>query len=279
MTFTTIISAQQLHQNLHDPNWVVVDCRFDLQKPEWGFESYQQQHIPGAVYAHLDHDLSAPVTPETGRHPLPTVEAITSRLESWGIGNDTQVVVYDTVGGAYASRLWWQLRFLGHEQAAVLDGGFQKWQEAGYPVASGRESRPTAVFAPSPQPHLLASVDEVEANHNNPTYRLIDARAPERFRGEQEPIDPVAGHIPGAVNRFHGQNLGKDGLFLPADTLKEQYQALIGDTPEDQVIVYCGSGVTSCHHLLALEIAGIFGARLYAGSWSEWIRDRKRPIL
>jgi thiosulfate/3-mercaptopyruvate sulfurtransferase len=274
--YTTIVSTSLLHQNLGQPDWVVIDCRFDLQNPQWGFEDYQQAHIPGAAYAHLDNDLAAPVTPETGRHPLPDPEKMAERLGSWGVGSHSQVIVYDTSGGAYAARLWWQLRFLGHTNVAVLDGGFQKWQKEGRPVAQGQESHSPAVFTPTPQWQMIADVHTVDRIRADPEFLLIDARTPERYRGEREPIDPVAGHIPGAVNRFHGENLDMQGQFLSSNALHEQYVQLLGDTSSENVVAYCGSGVTSCHHLLAMEIAGLPGARLYPGSWSEWIRDPKR---
>jgi thiosulfate/3-mercaptopyruvate sulfurtransferase len=278
MTYQTLVSAPTLFEHLQDADWAIFDCRFDLQKPEWGNKSYQQSHIPGALYAHLDRDLSAPITAETGRHPLPNPEDIASRFSTWGIERNTQVVVYDTTGGAYAARLWWMLHFLGHERAAVLDGGFQAWQKMGFPVATGIEERKPALFTPHPDWQRVASAAEVAQISRDPHYCLIDARAPERYRGEQEPIDPVAGHIPGSVNRFHGLNLDSDGAFLQPAVLHKQFSDLIGSTSPEQVVVYCGSGVTSCHHILAMEIAGLNGARLYAGSWSEWILDRKRPI-
>lgn len=276
--FDKLISAEDLSEHIKESEWAVIDCRFDLKNPEWGFESYKQAHIPGAIYAHLDKDLSGPITPRTGRHPLPEIQIISDRLSGWGIDQNTQVVVYDTAGGAFACRLWWQLRFLGHRKAAVLDGGFQSWQQAGFHTTSGIESRPRAVFTPQPDWQMAADADEVERIREDPSYRLIDARAPERYRGESEPIDPVAGHIPGAVNRFHGANLGADGRFLSAVELRRQFDSILGHTPPDHVIVYCGSGVTSTHHILAMEIAGLPGARLYPGSWSEWIRDPNRPI-
>ncbi|NLG99411.1 MAG: sulfurtransferase [Chloroflexi bacterium] len=274
---STIISTEDLEKRLTDPDWVIVDCRFDLSNPDWGFAEYQKSHIPGAVYAHLDRDLSGPAGKETGRHPLPDLELFASRLGSWGIGAGKQVVVYDTNGGAYAARLWWMLRFLGHPAAAVLDGGFPKWQQEGRPVRAGVEQRAPAQFSPQPDWGMVVTADEVEQIRRSPDHRLIDARAPERFRGEVEPIDPVAGHIPGAVNRFHGSNLSPDGALLPAGTLRSQFMDLLGGVPPQNAVVYCGSGVTSCHHLLAMEIAGLPGARLYAGSWSEWITDRTRP--
>jgi thiosulfate/3-mercaptopyruvate sulfurtransferase len=275
--YTTIISPEILLSHLSDPDWAIFDCRFDLKDPNWGLINYQESHIPGAVYAHLDRDLSAPVIPaQTGRHPLPAVEDLAARFSAWGINHQTQVVVYDTAGGAYAARLWWLLRFLGHTAAAVLDGGFQSWQKAGYPLSTGIETHSPSVFTPQPNWDMIATTQEVEQVHSNPHYRLIDARAPERFRGEVEPIDPVAGHISGAVNRFHGANLQPDGKFLPPEVLRSQFSDLINPVLLENTIVYCGSGVTSCHHLVALERAGLPSARLYVGSWSEWITDRKR---
>lgn len=275
--FTTIISTEELEKHLNDPNWVIIDCRFDLAKPDWGFTNYQEAHIPMAGYAHLDKDLAGPITSETGRHPLPNIETMARRLGSWGIGPATQVVVYDTAGGAFADRLWWLLRFLGHQQVAVLDGGFQKWQRESRPVASGVEQRAPVTFTASPDWSMIVAAEEVERIRQDPAYLLVDARAPERYRGEKEPIDPIAGHIPGALNRFHGQNLSQEGVFLPPEQLRSEFKALIGDTPPENVVVYCGSGVTSIHHILAMESAGLPGARLYLGSWSEWIRDPKRP--
>lgn len=277
---TNIISTADLAANLDHPDWVVMDCRFDLAKPEWGFEEYISGHIPGSGYAHLDKDLAAPIIPESGRHPLPSIDVFASKLGGWGIGNSTQVVVYDTTGGVYAGRLWWLLRFLGHSSAAVLDGGFQKWVNEGRPLATGvQQVHPPVHFTPNPNWDMVMDAAAVERIRQDPSFCLVDARSPERFRGENEPIDPVAGHIPGAVNRFHGKNLAPDGTFLPPDTLREQFTDLIGRTSPENVVVYCGSGVTSIHHILAMELAGLPGAKLYAGSWSEWIRDRKRPII
>lgn len=276
---TTIISTEELASHLHDPAWVIVDCRFDLKNKEWGQESYREGHIPGAVYAHLDKDLAGPVNESTGRHPLPDIDWFAKRLGSWGISNETQVVVYDTTGGGYAARLWWMLRFLGHQAVAVLDGSFQKWQQEGRPLDTGEEINAPAAFIPNPDWSMVVDADAVERIRQDPHYRLIDARAPERFRGEVEPIDPVAGHIPGAVNRFHGLNLQPQGTFHPPAALRHQFLDLIGSAPAENVVVYCGSGVTSAHHVLAMLLAGLPAPRLYVGSWSEWISDRKRPLL
>ena len=277
-SYTTLISPSDLFAHHSEPDWAILDCRFDLKDPAWGEAAYRQGHISGAVYAHLDRDLSGPRTADNGRHPLPPVEAIAARLSDWGISGSTQVVVYDQVGGAYAARLWWLLRFLGHNAVAVLNGGLPAWQSAGYPLVAGVETRPTADFHPNPHGDMLVTTAEIERLHTDPAYRLIDARAAERFRGEVEPIDPVAGHIPGALNRFHGQNLAKTGQFLAPQVLRRQFSDLLGPLPPENAVVYCGSGVTSCHHLLAMEHAGLPGARLYLGSWSEWITDPKRPI-
>lgn len=275
---STVVTAKEVFEHLYDPRWVIVDCRFELTDPAWGFTQYLREHIPGAFYADLDKDLSAPATDQTGRHPLPSPENFIQKVENWGIDSQKQVVVYDHVSGAYAARLWWLLRIYGHETVAVLDGGLNAWISAGYPLSQAVKQVKPAVFDGFPDPNQWITTREMELLFKDPSFVIIDARAPERFRGEQEPIDPVAGHIPGAVNRFHQENLDEEGFFLPGETLRKEFEGLIGDLSPDHVIVYCGSGVTSCHHILAMEIAGLSGARLYAGSWSEWIRDPKRPI-
>jgi len=276
--YTTLVSPQVLRSHLSDPEWVIVDCRFDLMQPDWGFRSYQESHIPNAVYADLDRDLSGPRTAKSGRHPLPDPKQFLARLGSWGIDATKQVVVYDTVGGAFAARLWWMLRLYQHLAVAVLDGGFGHWVRLGYPVESGIHTNAPTTYTAQPKMEQVATTQEVEQNLNQQRLVLIDARAPERYRGELEPIDPVAGHIPGALNRFHQENLKPDGTFKPARQLKREFRALLGETPPEKVVFYCGSGVTSCHHLLAMEIAGLSGARLYAGSWSEWIRNPAHPV-
>jgi thiosulfate/3-mercaptopyruvate sulfurtransferase len=277
--YTTLISAPELNQYLYHPEWVVIDCRFALANTEKGRRDYQQGHIAGAVYAHLDEDLASPVIPgQTGRHPLPAVEKLAETFSRWGIDESVQVVVYDDAGGAMAARLWWMLRWLGHDAAAVLDGGWQQWQSTGYAVRSGMESRAGRVFTPQPRPHLLADITEVLTIRHDPAYRLLDARSADRYRGENETIDPVAGHIPGAVSAPYVENLGVDGRFRPVEELRARYQNLLGDTPSEQTIVYCGSGVTAAHNLLALTHAGLGEGHLYVGSWSEWIIDPERPI-
>lgn len=276
--YTTLIEVEDLVYHLNDPSWVIVDCRFDLMNPDWGFMDYQRGHIPGSVYAHLDHDLSAPITPHTGRHPLPLPSEFARTLERLGIGNHTQVVALDTSGGSFAARLWWMLRWMGHNSVAVLNGGWNAWKSSGHLIAQGIETKPRGKFIPNPQTGRYLTTAEMLSLLGNSSFKIIDARAPERYRGEIEPLDPVAGHIPGSINRFHERNLARAGKLKPADVLRKEFEELLGETPPTQVIVYCGSGVTSCHHLLAMEYAGIPGAKLYAGSWSEWIRDPSRPI-
>jgi thiosulfate/3-mercaptopyruvate sulfurtransferase len=279
ITFSDFVSTSQLAAHTNDPSWIVVDCSFDLAAPTWGRENYLEGHIPGAIFAHLDDDLSAPRTPQTGRHPLPDPLVMAERLSNWGIGPGRQVVVYDTAGGAYASRLWWMLRYYGHDSAAILEGGYAKWIEEDRPLVPGLEQpRPRANFSLSLRPEMVVSLADVERIRLDPAWKLIDARSAVRFRGEQEPIDPVAGHIPGALNRFHAENLDSTGVLHPNHILRQQFKALLGDTPIERTAVYCGSGVTSCFHIAAMHRAGLGMPRLYAGSWSEWIRDPSRPI-
>lgn len=278
MAYETIISCKDLKDNLMNKNWVVVDCRFDLASLEWGFEEYQQLHIPGAVYADLDKDLSGRKTPLTGRHPLPEPEVFCSAMARLGISNNTQVIVYDATSGSYAARLWFLLKLYGHTRVAVLDGGFPAWYKAGYPIESGANVNSHGNFSGSPDANMIITTSEMENIYTKPDWLVIDARSAERFRGEQEFIDPIAGHIPNAVNRFHGLNVNTDGLFLPKGQLQREFSDLTRGFKPDQTVVYCGSGVTSCHHLVAMATAGLPLPRLYVGSWSEWIRDPKRPI-
>lgn len=275
--YTTLIEAEQLFENYTHPKWVIVDCRFDLANPDWGFLDYQTAHIPGSVYAHLDYDLSGSKTSLNGRHPLPDPLEFCQRIGKLGISNDSQVIVLDTVGGSFCSRLWWMLRWLGHQAVAVLNGGLSAWKSHGYPVNSGIEMNPPAQFHGQPDSNCLVSTKEIRALISDSNYKLLDARTPARHRGEIEPYDILAGRIPGSMNRFHENNLLPDGRLKPAATLRSEFTQLLANTPPENVIVYCGSGVTACHHLLAMESAGIPGAKLYAGSWSEWIRDPNNP--
>ncbi len=273
---TTLISATDLAPHTANPNWLIVDCRFDLAKPQSGEQAYREGHIPGAVYAHLDRDLSSPITKESGRHPLPDPERFARRLGEWGVSTETQVIAYDADTGAYAARLWWLLRWIGHEAVAVLDGGLRAWKEAGLPLTTEIAQRTPTRFIARPNRSAWLSTGEV-AEKIRAGWRLLDARAPERFVGKVEPIDPIAGHVPGAINHPLASNLNAEGRFLSAEDLRARYTRSQAGVEDDRTIAMCGSGVTACHLLLGMEIAGKRGARLYAGSWSEWIRDPDRP--
>jgi thiosulfate/3-mercaptopyruvate sulfurtransferase len=279
MKYDALISIQDLRANLGNPDWVFVDCRFDLSDKTIGKEHYLEAHIPGAVYAHLDNDLASPVIPgKTGRHPLPDVETFAETLSKWGIDGSVQVIAYDDDSGKYAARLWWLLRWLGHDAVAVLDGKFSHWVEAGFPTTAGIEANKIRSFTPHIRPELMVDADRVMAIRNDPAFRLIDSRTEDRFHGIMEPLDPVAGHIPGAVNAFFGDNLTKEGHFKSKADLRARFDKIIGVAPPEKVVLYCGSGVTAAHNLLALIHAGLGEALLYPGSWSEWITDPDRPI-
>jgi thiosulfate/3-mercaptopyruvate sulfurtransferase len=276
VSFTRLVDVATLAQHLTDPDWRVVDVRHQLADLAYGERAYLAGHIPGAVFLHCDRDLSGPMSGCNGRHPLPAPAVLAARLGECGIGPQTQVVVYDDAQGMIAGRLWWLLRWLGHDQVAVLDGGFQAWQA----------SAELSTELPSVQPQIfpvkirdtLVDADFVLSFLQTSRFHLIDARSPDRFRGENETMDPVGGHIPGAVNRFFRDNLQENGCFKPAAQLREEWLTLLGERPPEQVVHQCGSGVSACHNLLAMEIAGLNGSQLYAGSWSEWCADPSRPV-
>ncbi len=277
--FTTLISTADLAARLGTPDLAIVDVRHDLTQPDdWGAAQYAAGHIPGARFAHLDRDLSAPKTGRNGRHPLPAPEACAALFGRLGIGDRTQVVCYDQQQGMYASRLWWTLRWLGHDAVAVLDGGWAKWTAEGRPVTAAVPPPGTATFTRRASAVAAVDVDTVVASLPARSLLLIDARGPERFRGEAEPLDPVAGHIPGATNRPASQNLNADGTFKPAATLRAEFAALVGVRSLATVVHQCGSGVTACHNHLAMEMAGLPGSLVYPGSWSEWVADPARPV-
>ena len=278
MSYTTLIEPAELLPHLPDPQWAVVDCRFDLSEPAAGMRRYAAGHIPGARYAHLDNDLSGPVTPASGRHPLPGPQRFAQRLGEWGIDNSSQVVAYDEANGAMAARLWWLLRWLGHTQVVVLNGGLRAWLAAGYPVNDRVASVRPAVFTPRVDRDAYLDVDAVASGLATRTIALVDARPADRFAGRNEIFDPVAGHIPGARNHAFARNVAADGRFLTAEQLREAWRPTLAGVPAERVVSMCGSGVTACHNLLALEAAGWSGGRLYPGSWSEWIRDPSRPV-
>ncbi|HEY2463597.1 MAG TPA: sulfurtransferase [Steroidobacteraceae bacterium] len=284
MTSTTLISAAALRDLVGKPDISVVDCRSDLMNPAGGRQAYVAGHIPGARYADLNEDLSAPITPTSGRHPLPAPQRFAATLNRLGVGPVTQVIAYDDSSGAFAARLWWMLRWVGHPAAAVLDGGLKAWVSAGGPLESGEEEPLPAArttgrgLATQVDTDAVIGTADVEQRLADPAFLLIDARAGERFAGTVEPIDSVAGHIKGAVNQPFSANLGVDGRFLPAPALRQMWEKRLAGRSPTQVAAMCGSGVTACHNLLSLEVAGLSGAKLYAGSWSEWIRDPHRPI-
>ena len=284
MSFGTLIDAAALRDLVDRPDVTVIDCRFDLINPEGGRRAYLKGHIPGARYADLNKDLSAPIRPNSGRHPLPLPKDFAATLDRLGIGNTTQVIAYDDAGGSFAARLWWLLRWLGHGAVAVLDGGINAWTAAGGTLESGEEKplpRGTAGGGRTSPPTDGAAVietAEIAAFLTDPKHLLVDARAAERFAGLVEPIDAVAGHIGGAVNHPFSANLAPDGRFLTGPELRRLWDARLAGRGAEHVAAMCGSGVTACHNLLSLEIAGLRGAKLYAGSWSEWIRDPKRPV-
>ena len=269
---TTLVSTQQLADHLAE--WRVFDCRHDLMKPDLGEQQYRSAHIPGALFAHMEHNLSGPKSGRNGRHPLPDPAGFVAWLGKQGLSKGDQVVCYDAANGSTAARLWWMVRWVGHKNVAVLDGGIAKWL---------KEGRPVDALVPEPKPVTYAlkqpsgTVDARAIQASLKSLFLLDARAPARWRGEQEPIDPVAGRIPGARNRFNAENVQADGTFKPAEQLKTELQGVLKGREPADVIHYCGSGVAACHNLLAMEVAGLPGGKLYPGSWSEWIADPSRP--
>lgn len=277
MSYTTLVDVATLRAHLADPAWLVVDVRHQLADPGHGQRAYSERHIPGAVFLHCDRDLSGPLTGRNGRHPLPDPVRLAQRLGEIGIGPETQVVVYDDAQGMIAGRLWWLLRWLGHDPVALLDGGLQAWQAAGGLLTPAPPTLTPCNFVARPQDWLVDAAGVLE-RVDTPQMHLVDARSPDRFRGENESIDPVGGHIPGAVNRFFRDNLQADGRFKPAAELRAEWLAVLAGSPPDQVVHQCGSGISACHNLVAMEIAGLPGSRLYAGSWSEWCADPGRPV-
>ena len=274
--FNTLVSAAELARH---PEWRVVDCRHDLSQPALGAQRYAQGHLPGAVHAHLDDDLSGPKTGGNGRHPLPARTAFVAWLQKNGITGDDQVVAYDDAGGAYAARLWWLLRSVGHTRVAVLDGGLDAWKATGGALTQDLPRHAASTFKPQgTDASPTVDVHDVLRNLQARESLVLDARGASRYAGVGETIDPVGGHIPGAANRPYMDNLGADGRFKPADALRAEFEAVLGAWQPQQVIAQCGSGVTACHNLLALQVAGLTGARLYPGSWSEWCSDPARPV-
>lgn len=280
MPLAQLLSADQLHARLDDPALVILDCRFALDAPDYGARSYAEGHIPGARFADLEQDLSGPVIKGvTGRHPLPNASDLLEKLRAWGVSDDSQIVLYDDAPGAFAARAWWLLAWLGKREGVyLLDGGFKAWKEAGGPIDAQQPTVQPGTFSSQPDTSLLVSADELQQRLDDAELTLLDARALPRFKGEVEPLDPVAGHIPGAQCAVFTDNLGADGRFLPAEQLRARFDALRGNRPVEALVAYCGSGVTACHNLFAMSLAGYPLAPLYAGSWSEWITDPARPV-
>lgn len=276
--FDKLIGVQALAAQLDNPGWRVFDCRHDLQNPEYGKQAYALGHIPGARFLHLDRDLSGPPTGRNGRHPLPDVDTFAALMSACGVGTDTQVVAYDNEAGVFAARLWWMLRWLGHDKVAVLDGGLAGWRRAKLPLETEVRKVPAARFEPQPCDQTVDSAT-VLAQLHTPQTLILDARSEERFAGQNETLDPVGGHIPGAKNRFYFDNLDDAGCFFkPAHELRAEFDALLQGRDPKNVVQQCGSGVTACHNLLAMELAGLCGSKLYVGSWSEWCSDASRPM-
>lgn len=280
---TTLIEPSELAAHLADLDWAIVDCRFDLARPAWGALAWAAGHIPNALYADLDRDLSGARTEHSGRHPLPASADLAGLFGRFGIDAGVQVIAYDQGSGAFAARLWWLLRWLGHRHVAVLNGGFAAWQRAGLPVSTAPGPRAARRFAATPAEGLIVSTAQVAAALASGALErgetlLVDARSAERFAGENESLDPVAGHIPGARNHPFASNHDAQGRLLPAQELRSAWEDTLRGRPPQAVVAMCGSGVTACHNLLALEVAGLSGARLYAGSWSEWIRDPANAV-
>jgi thiosulfate/3-mercaptopyruvate sulfurtransferase len=290
MDYTTLIDVPALARLIGAAHVLLVDCRFELGFPDAGRNAFLEAHIPGAVYAHLEADLSGPVGPSTGRHPLPDPARFAARLGAWGAGPETQIVAYDAANGCFAARFWWLARWVGVSRVAVLDGGLAAWSKRGGALqgsaaapavtagADTRAANPASLAPTGPDRSAVVTLEELIDALAGPACRLVDARAPERYAGVVEPLDPVAGHVPKAVNHPFTRNVAADGRFRPRASLRREWLRFLAGTAPRNVIAMCGSGVTACHNLLAMEYAGLSGARLYAGSWSEWIRDPARPV-
>ncbi len=278
LEYRTLVDSEALLQHLEDPEWLILDARFDLGDPDAGRRAYTDGHLPSAHYVHLEQQLSSAITAKSGRHPLPDPQQLSAWFAGIGLSAATQVVVYDDMNGAMASRCWWLLRLLGHQRVAVLDGGLTQWLQAGYPLTTALPQRRHAAFSGGWHSEQLVSAEQLQDNLEGAELLLVDARGAERFFGEHEPIDAVAGHVPCATNRPLQMNLQPSGRFKPSAQLRDEWQQLIGNRSPSNVVHMCGSGVTACHNLLAMEVAGLSGSRIYPGSWSEWIRDSQRPV-
>lgn len=278
MEYKTIISADELKSIIDQDNVRVFDCRFSLKDPQGGLKSYQSGHLPSAQFADMDTQLSSAMTETSGRHPLPAADVFLAQLKAWGINNDTQVIAYDDISGAFAARLWWMMRWMGHDKVAVLNGGMQQWTEQDFPLSQDEVEFAAGNFSGTANMDWLIDIETVQVDLAANKVTLIDARAADRFTGKDKKTDPVPGHIPGANNLPFSGNLTKDGLFETAETINERFANIIQDQPLTSVVNMCGSGVTACHNLLAQAVAGMPPTKIFIGSWSQWIRDSSRPV-
>ena len=279
MTYKTIINADDLIKNLDNDNFSIVDCRCDIKDTSYGIDAYNEGHIPNAIFADIDNDMASEKTSTSGRHPLPNPEKLAEKLSQWGIDAEKQVVIYDDAGCAFAGRVWWILRWLGHKGGvAVLNGGLGAYMKAGGKLVTSQTTKPRLSYKVDVNNNLHVDIETVTDAQYKMDALLVDARSRERYLGVKDEVDPIAGHVPGAISHPLGKNLDKNGLFKSPEELKLEFNKIIGDNNPKDIISMCGSGITACHNIIAMEIAGIKGVRLYVGSWSEWITDSKRPI-
>ena len=278
MSYKTIISAKDLIKNLGNDNFIIFDCRCDISDSSYGIDAYNEGHIENSIFVDIDHDLASEKTADSGRHPLPDPKLFSEKLSQWGMTNNKQAVIYDDAGGAFAGRMWWILKWLGHSDVAVLDGALGAWMSSGGKLTSKVTIFERAVFEPNLNDSMHVSIKDVEDAQYKMNKLIIDARSKERYLGIKDPVDPIAGHIPGAISHPLGKNLDKNGHFKSPEELRHNFIKLIGDTASSDIISMCGSGITACHNILALEISGIKNVSLFVGSWSEWITDKSRPI-
>ena len=279
MSYKTIINAEDLISNINNEEFVIFDCRCDIKDTSYGIEAYNDGHIPNAIFLDIDRDMASEKSPSSGRHPLPDPKALSDKLSQWGVDNTKQLIIYDDAGGAFAGRAWWVFRWLGHQGGvAVLNGGIGGYISAGGKLDKSQSARPRVEYTYSVDDSLHVDIDEVIDAQFKVNTTLIDARSKERYLGIKDPVDPIAGHVPGAISHPLGNNLDKNGFFKTPDELKLNFSKLLGDNNSTELISMCGSGITACHNILAMEIAGLKGVKLYVGSWSEWITDSSRPI-
>ncbi len=278
MTYQTIISVEDLNKNINNQDWFVFDCRFMLKDPHSGLQKFSLGHIPGAQFADMDNDLAAPMTPTSGRHPLPNPDELIKKLQSWGLNNSSQVICYDDMSGAFAARMWWLLKWLGHENVAVLDGGIDLWTGSGLELETDVKKRTTGTFSGHANNNMWVDVEFVKQEIAQNNITLLDARSEERYTAKDTKTDPVAGHVPGAISIPFSGNLSKQGVFLSKGELQTRFAAMVNNAEKKEVVNMCGSGVTACHNLLAMSVADLPMTRLFVGSWSEWIKDKSRPV-